>query len=187
MRLGVALAVVGPLLAGCTLSAQSEPERVVVSTAAQGGAASGASNESGVPLSMQVYLVRGNRLERVTRVVPPGTGLEPALRALAAPVSAGELAAGLRTALPATSRSLGGTMGDPHTADVAVPVGYDRLSLGEQQLAMAQIVFTVTADTLADRVRLVSGSRPVAVPVAHGDLVTRPVSRQDYAVVGPTR
>ena len=141
----------------------------------------------GMPLSIQVYLVHGDRLERVTRLVPAGRGLEPVLRALSAPVDSVELAAGLRTAVPAVSRPLAGTMSDPQTADVAVPAGYDRLSMGQQEMAMAQVVFTVTADTLADRVRLVNGPRAVAVPLPRGELVTRPVTRQDYAAFAPAR
>lgn len=175
-------ALVSALLGGCAITAQSEPERIVESTA---GASSRGDGQPGVPLSMQVYLVHGNRLQHVTRVVTPGRGLEPVLRALSAPVDSAELAAGLRTAVPATSHPLAGTMSDPRTADVAVPAGYDRLSMGEQEMAVAQIVFTVTADTLADRVRIVSGSSPVAVPIARGDLVTRPVTRQDYVAVAP--
>ncbi|GAB3871573.1 hypothetical protein GCM10028802_03200 [Terrabacter terrigena] len=72
------------------------------------------------------------------------------------------------------------------TARVAVPPGFDRLSMAVRQLAMAQLVFTITADTLADEVQLVSGGRVVAVPDAHGELVTHPVSRQDYADLAPS-
>lgn len=173
------------LLGGCALTAQSEPERVVVSTA--GAVTHGAADRAGVPLSLQVYLVHGNRLERVTRLAAPGGELEPVLRALSAPVGAAELAAGLRTAVPAAARPLTGRMSDARTADVTVPPGYDRLSMGEQEMAVAQVVFTVTADTLANRVRLVDGSRVVAVPVAGGQLVTRALSRQDYAGLAPPR
>lgn len=177
-------AVVTALLSGCALTAESEPERVVVSSESTPGAP---PEGSSVPLSIQVYLVHGDRLERVTRLVPAGKGLEPVLQALSAPVDPAELAAGLRTAVPAGSRPLAGRMSDPRTADVTVPTGYDRLSMGQQELAVAQVVFTLTADTLADRVRLVSGSGAVAVPVARGGLVTRPVFRQDYAAFAPGR
>lgn len=180
----VLTAVVSGLLGGCALSAQSEPERVAVSTP---GVSGRGARQPAVPLSMQVYLVHGNRLERVTRLVSPGRGLEPVLRALSAPVDSVELAAGLRTDLPTTSRPLTGTMTDPRTAVVTVPAGYDRLSMVEQEMAVAQIVFTVAADTLADRVRITGASGPVAVPVPRGDLVSRPVTRQDYAPVAPTR
>lgn len=179
---GVAGPLLVLLLGGCGLSAQSEPESVAVPGA---GATSATTSTPGVPLTMQVYLVHGRRLERVTRAVSPGKGVDPVLRALSAPVGAAELAAGLRTALPASSHPLTGTMSGPRTADVSVPPGYDRLSIAEQEVAMAQIVFTVSADTLAAEVRLVSGSEPVPVPVSHGQLVTRPVSRQDYADLAP--
>jgi hypothetical protein len=51
---------------------------------------------------------------------------------------------------------------------------------------MAQLVFTVTADTLASSVVLVKGNRELPVPDATGRLVARPLTRLDYAAYQPT-
>jgi hypothetical protein len=136
---------------------------------------------------MQVYLIHGDRLQRVTRTVSPGKGMTPVLGALTAPLDEVELAGGLRTAVPTTTRPLAGTVTNEGTARIAVPPGFDRLSVREQQFAMAQLVFTVTADTLASDVVLVNGSRVIAVPDARGELATHPVTRQDYAELAPVR
>ena len=171
--------------AGCALSRQDMPDQVLLPT--QSGVASPDVSQPGVALSMQVYLIHGDRLQRVTRTVLPGKGMTPVLAALTAPLDEVELANGLRTAVPATMRPLAATVTDRGTARIAVPPGFDRLSVREQQYAMAQLVFTVTADTLASDVVLVNGSRVVAVPDARGMLAAHPVTRQDYAELAPIR
>lgn len=170
------------VVGGCTIGAQAEPDLVVLPSSV---APATTGSPTGVPLSLQVYLVRGDRLQRVTRSVASGRGVDLALRALMAPLEPDELAAGLRTAVPMTTRTLTADVTDGGTARITVPPGFDRLSMGEQQVAMAQIVFTITADTLAGDVQLVNGSRVVAVPDSRGELVTHPVSRQDYSDLAP--
>ena len=171
--------------AGCALSPQDQPDLVLLPT--QTGMATSGVSQPAVALTMQVYLIHGDRLQRVTRTVLPGKGMTPVLAALTAPLDEVELANGLRTAVPATMRPLAATVTDQGTARIAVPPGFDRLSVREQQYAMAQLVFTVTADTLASDVVLVNGSRVVAVPGAHGMLAAHPVTRQDYAELAPIR
>jgi hypothetical protein len=178
--IGLALGVTG-----CALSPQDQPDPVLLPT--QSGVASSGVAQPGVPLSMQVYLIHGDKLQRVTRSVSPGKGMTPVLEALTAPLDEVELANGLRTAVPTTTQALAGTVTNEGTARIAVPPGFDRLSVREQQYAMAQLVFTVTANTLASDVVLVNGSRVVAVPDARGMLAAHPVSRQDYAELAPTR
>jgi hypothetical protein len=50
---------------------------------------------------------------------------------------------------------------------------------------MAQLVFTVTANSLAQSVQLVQGTRSLPMPDPSGQLVTRPVTRVDYAAYNP--
>lgn len=174
--------LVSLLLAACSLGVQSSPDLVDVprSTASAPATASA----SGVPLTIQVYLLHGDRLARVARSAPPGLGLEPVLRALGAPIRPDEVAKGLRTALPESASALSGVV-TGSTARITGPPGLDRLSVREQQAAVAQIVFTVTADSLATSVQLVSGGRPVTLPDGDGQLVDRPVTRDDYAALAP--
>ena len=139
-----------------------------------------------MPLTVQVYLVQGERLSRLTRTVPAGAGLEPSFVGLAMPVTATQAAAGLRSALPVASTPLRGTVVDG-VARVELPAGFERISVREQALAMAQIVFTVTANSVATSVQLVRGDRALPVPNPSGQLVMRPVRRLDYAAYGPTR
>lgn len=169
-------------VSGCAIAAQDQPEIVagprVSPTTAQ------VADLGAVDLSVQVYLVKGRRLARVTRSVRSGPGLEPVLRALGQPARPDEVRAGLHTSLPESATGLRGTLAENGTATVSLPTGMDRLSVLEQQTAAAQIVFTVTADSLATRVQLVSDGRTVPVPDADGHLVERPLTRADYASLG---
>jgi hypothetical protein len=180
MALGPVLAL---LLGACGISAQSEPHPVEPPTFS--AVASGSRVGTGVPMTIQVYLLHGDRLQRVERMVSPGPGLVPVLEALSRPLDEVELSDGLRTALPVAVQALRGSVTQDGTARVSVPPGFDRMSLREQQYAMAQLVFTVTANSLADDVQLVSGSRVFAVPDAMGELTSRPVSRADYGRFDP--
>jgi hypothetical protein len=170
---------------GCALSPQAEPDPVLLPSPAASTSSGGP--QPGVPLNVQVYLIHGDRLQRVTRTVAPGRGIEPVVQALTAPLDDIELADGLRTAVPTTTHPLAATVTNQGTARVTVSPGFDRMSVREQQYAMAQLVFTVTADTLAGDVVLVNGSRVVAVPDDRGELLARPVTRLDYAGLAPQR
>lgn len=169
------------VLGGCSIGAQDAPVVVSAPTAS----AASPTTRAGVPLTVQAYVVRADHVYRLSRTVPPGAGLEPALMALAVPLSTAEVARGLHTALPATRTPLTGELRDG-VARIDVPKGFDRISVREQELAMAQLVFTITADTLASSVVLVQGDRELPVPDDSGRLVTRPVTRLDYAAYRPT-
>lgn len=171
------------LLAGCGIGPQTNP--VVVSIPPQTAISVPTTVVSGVPLSVQVYLLEGAHLFRVTRTVPPGPGMQPTLSAISAPISPDERSQGLRTALPPSVRPLRGSITGGDIARIEVPPGFDRLPVQEQINALGQLVFTVTADTLATGVQLVEDDKPVAVPDASGQLQDRPVTREDYAVLAP--
>jgi hypothetical protein len=179
-RLLAGVVLVGALSA-CGIDTQDSPVPVVApsATTPQSG-----PSRAGVPLTVQVYLVQGERLARVTRTVPPGAGLEPSFVGLATPITRAQSDAGFRSALPVTSTALHGRVVEG-VARVDLPAGFERISVHEQSLAMAQLVFTVTANSLATSVQLVQGDRALPVPSPGGQLVTRPVTRVDYAAYDP--
>ena len=120
--------------------------------------------------------------------VPEGAGIAPALAALMLPLSRDEVALGLRTALPPTHAvSLDGRLTDTGVARSTCPQGFDRLSVRDQQAALAQLVFTVTADTIATGVQLVQDGRVLPMPDAgRAAPRSRPLGRADYAALAPT-
>lgn len=170
------------LVSACTLRPQEAPVVVPGSTRAT---TSGSVTATAVPFTMQVYLLRGDRLARVERQVSEGSGIDPALAALALPVSRDEVALGLRTALPATTAPIVGRLTADGAAEINVPPGFDRLSVRAQQEALAQLVFTVTADTIASAVQIVQDGKVRAMPDANGRLLYRPLTRDDFAALSP--
>jgi hypothetical protein len=176
------VAVAGLALSGCSIGTQSSPVPVSAPTATTTTAG---PSRQGVPLTVQVYLVQGDHLARLTRTVPPGAGLEPSFVGLAVPVTPSMAASGIRSALPIASTPLRGAVDDNGVARIELPTGFERISVHEQSLAMAQLVFTVTANSLAQSVQLVQGSRALPMPDPSGQLVTRPVTRVDYAAYNP--
>lgn len=182
-RLLTAVLLAPTLLCGaCTIDAQSAPVPVEAPTATTVAR----PTRAGVPLTIQVYFVQGEHLARVTRTVPPGAGLEPSLGGLAVPLTMAQTAQGLRTAIPGSSSPLKGHIVDG-IARIDLPAGFERISIREQSLAMAQLVFTVTANSLATSVQLVQGSRALPMPSPNGQLISRPVTRLDYAAYDPTQ
>ena len=167
---------------GCTLGPQDAPVAVPGSSRAT---TTGPVTPTAVPFTMQAYLLRGDRLARVERQVAEGSGIDPALSALAMPLSREEVAQGLRTALPSTTVPLVGRLTATGAAEVNVPEGFDRLSVRVQEEALGQIVFTVTADTIASSVQIVQDGRVLPMPDANGQLLSRPLTRADYVALTP--
>lgn len=178
---GLAVAVALGLSA-CSIGTQASPVPASAPTATP---SSPGPSRQGVPLTVQVYLVQGDHLTRLTRTVPPGAGLEPSFVGLAIPVTPAMAADGVRSALPIASTPLRGVVDEGGVARIELPAGFERISVHEQSLAMAQLVFTVTANSLAQSVQLVQGTRSLPVPAPSGQLVTRPVTRVDYAAYNP--
>ncbi|GAA2166470.1 hypothetical protein GCM10009826_43010 [Humibacillus xanthopallidus] len=176
-------------MSACGLGPQDAPVAVPGSTgrASGPGQASGSLTPTAVPFTMQAYLLRGDRLVRVEREVPEGSGIGPPLAALSLPLSREEVAQGLRTALPTPTDSapLTGRLTATGVAEVDVPPGFDRLSLREQEAALAQLVFTLTADTVATAVQVVRDGRTLPMPDDTGQLLSRPLERTDFTTFAP--
>ncbi|WNV77668.1 GerMN domain-containing protein [Geodermatophilus sp. DSM 44513] len=128
-----------------------------------------------------VFFVRDVRLEAVPRQVAewrPQTAVD---LLLAGPTQA-EVVSGLRTALgPQDVAVLSGPDGSG-TAVVAVSREFAGLGGGNQLLAVAQLVWTVTQFPEVDRVRVSLDGVLLEVPTDRG-LTDRPVSRADYGSV----
>lgn len=175
----LALAAATP--AGCALGVQDQP--VPVNTAPSAAADTGAPPRSAtVTTEVTVFFAKGEQLVSLPRTVPAGPGLQPALAGLLGPLSGDDTDAGLRSALPPGTKTLAVDVRDG-VAVVTMPPGLDRLPISQQILAVAQLVFTVTANSPVVGLQLTDGERAVDVPNDQGRLVKGPVSRTDYAAV----
>ena len=165
-----------PLTTSCQLRAQDHPQPVTRSTSQVGTPAV----EPPRTQSVTVYLIRDERLVAVVRAVEPGPDrLTSALRALFRSVDAAERSQDLRSLLPANTAAPA-WMVEPDGLRLELPETLDGLDTQDQVFAVAQVVYTVTENSDADRVAFVRQGLPVDVPDADGRLLKRPVTRQDY-------
>lgn len=177
---GLVPAAVLVLLTGCAVGAQDRP--VVLGRPSTAHAVLDGSVQTSTPV--ETFFVRGDRLVPLVRLVPLGPGLLPCLSGLVLPLTAKESASGLRSALPTGVVRLTAAV-DGSVAAVDVPAGLDRLNVSDQILAVAQIVYTVTANSYLTKVELVQHGRALPMPDQSGQLVSRPLSRADYSTLAP--
>ncbi len=133
--------------------------------------------------SLELFFVRDSRMVPIRRLAP-GSSVDHALAALVNGPSAAERSQGVRTAL----------VGPVRLADVdraAVPVvevaeSVAQLDGEEQILALAQVVFTLTAIPEVHGVSFALSGREVEVPTGDGTLKAGPLRREDFAAVAPS-
>jgi spore germination protein GerM len=144
------------------------------------------------PLALAVYLYLdepgqphrpGPFLAPVHREVPPT--VETAAAALDALLAGptddeAESVPGLSTAIPEGTELLGVSMdGTVATVDLSAELGAGDDSAATA-MGVAQVVFTVTRLEGVTEVIIEQEGEPVAVPTSQGELVDRPVTRDDY-------
>lgn len=176
----VALCAVGILLSGCGVPLQDEPQRIERARATPDPSAPGA--EAG-QRDATIFLVRGNRLEPVRRVLQRSDGAE-LLRALFGGPADEERRLGIRSAIPTGVTPVQVT----RTGSVAVVEAPEQITRSEgedQVLAVAQIVYTLTASDGVRSVQLTRSGAPTAAPSGDGRLVTRPLTRADFIERAP--
>jgi hypothetical protein len=168
---------------GCTLGPQDHPRRHRHSDFARARSDLAARNRAGP--AAQRFLVHDGQLVEVKRGGGEASDqLSAALAALVRPPSKVERAAGLRTALPARTTQIAWRAEDS-TIVVTLPPEFGGLTTAEQVMAIAQLVYTATQNSDAERVGFSLGEGHIEVPVGDGRLVARPVTRQDYQRVAP--
>jgi hypothetical protein len=174
-------AVLGVLLAvaGCGVEPQAGPEPLDVSPPPP-------AEPSGLPEPdgprVTVYFVRGAALAPVVRATA-GSDADAAVQQLVAGPTRPEVLSGLRTALAPQAlevdeRPVGGL------TTVAVTREFTGVSGGNQLLAVAQVVWTLTELPGTTEVRFLVDGAPVEVPTDEG-LTDEPVDRGDYGSVAP--
>lgn len=185
-----ALAVVvaaAALATGCGVQADPSPRAIPRDEVPFGLLTASPSEDTGSrPASRahQVFFVHDTRLEGVSRALAL-TSVTDLIGALLAGPSSSDVAAGLRTAVPAGTALRGATR-DGSTVTLDLSDALLQVRGQEQTLAIAQIVFTSTAAPGVRFVRLRLDGQPLQVPRGDGTL-SDTVSRGDYRVLAPSR
>jgi hypothetical protein len=187
LRGPVAAGLVAVLLAGCSVTAEDDahrlPEAAVPFDLLEPGATTVPPSAPQIGTAA-LYLVAEERLEPVFREVPADATPEEVLLALADGPTTAEQASGLTTAI-SDAAGIGEVDTARGVATVDLQPSPGDLSSGQQALALAQIVFTLTAQPGIGRVAFTLRGEPVDVPDGSGALTSDPVAREDYADLAP--
>jgi spore germination protein GerM len=131
-----------------------------------------------------VFLVSGTHLVAVGREVATPATVFKTLNALLGGPTAPESAAGFRTAINDQTRLLGLKV-QQGVATIDLSGGFVGVSGQEQIFALAQIVYTATADPTVTSVLFALDDRPVEVPRGDGTLTAAGLTRQDFGAFAP--
>ena len=183
----VAVAAVGAGLASCGVGAESAPQPLdpkAVPYGLLGPTSSPSTSDPGLSTArVTLYMETDNgRLVPVHRDVAWPATIAAILGQLAAGPTDRESGRGLVS--PASS--VGHLrVGPVHNGVVSVdlPVSFESLGGQDQQVAAAQIVFTVTTFTGVKGVRFLVAHQVAQVPTGDGSLTRGPSTRQDYAAL----
>ncbi len=175
----LAVVLVGATVVGCGVPGQSDAERIAPDKVPFGLNSIPTTTVAPAPTqtTTTIYLLRAGHLVQVERPVPATA--ESLVLALAQGPDATEAAAGLRTAIsgPDVVRSV--MVSDP-LATVDLSSHFSELPRGDQLLAVAQLVYSLTVIPEVREVSFTLDGRPTAVPRADGSLSDQPVDRADY-------
>ncbi len=146
------------------------------------------TSSSTIPIEIvSMFFVAGTQVVPIDRLLLSPAAAPQVLAALSEGPPEGDAAAGLRSALPVG-----------FAAEVTVERGVATVSLpgtfitdlpgGEQRLAVAQIVLTLTRQSGVGQVRFTSNNEPQSVPRGRGDLSSpgATVACDDYANLLPS-
>jgi spore germination protein GerM len=176
---GTVALLAAALVTGCGVRAQGTAE--AVATGAPSVTQSGNGDQSAGP-RLTVFLVRDAALTPVERridVATPATALDQVVEG---PTRA-EAGDGIRTALAPEIVGVEDVLPNG-TTTVSVTRGFTGITGGNQLLAVAQVVWTLTDLPTVERVRFTVEGLPVEVPTDAG-LSGGPVSRDDFRSVAP--
>jgi len=182
----VAVLVSGGLLSACGVGVDASPVRVSPSRVPFGllRHSTPTTTPTGPGQYVTIYLEGPQRLVAVSREVPAPVTAARVLRALGAGPTSTEAAAGLQspisTAAPLTLFRVG-----PTSVTVNVASSFTSLAGADQAIAVAQLVFTLTALPGIESVSVRIDGKKAKVPTGKGTLRRGPLDRADYSTVAP--
>jgi spore germination protein GerM len=175
------------LAAGCGLPTSGHIERMdprtvpfgLLRTAPPGTPAPAARGPA-----TDLYFVQGDRLVTAARRVVGDNIPAEAVRLLLDGPTTTEAARGLTSDVPAQTRLISLDLsGSVATVDLSSEFG--TVGGSDQVLAVAQIVYTLTASRYIDSIRFAINGKLTEVPDGSGSLASAPRTRQDYPRLAP--
>jgi spore germination protein GerM len=166
-------------LAACGVPGQAHADRIAADEVPFGLIATPTTTTTVIAAQTQstIYLLRSGHLVDVQRQVPADPSA--LVLSLAQGPDATETARGLRTAISDPDVIHSVTVTDP-LATVDLSSHFSELPRGDQLLAVAQLVYTLSGIPQVRNLSFTLDGRPTAVPRADGSLSDQPVDRDDY-------
>lgn len=178
------LAVLVSALASCGISSEPDANRIEPTDVPFGlldDKATTTSVEAG--RTAEVYLLTKDKLLAVDRSVPDDASLSDLLSLLIAGPTEVEQSLGITSAVPAgTIASVRTSRG---TAKVDLTPAFGDIRSGEQLLALAQIVYTLTGQPGIGGVRFSVKGKKATVPLSDGTNSDEALSRDDFEALQP--
>ncbi len=162
------------MVVGCGVSEQAHPHALATAATPRPTSLVGP-----VTRLTDVYLVRGEKVVATHRPVPDPVTLKRTVEVLLSGPTRAEAANGLRSALPG-ALGLHGVELSGDTAVVDLTSELSAVSSQEQAIALAQLVYTVTARPGVHALRVLVDGQRVQVARADGKLTNGDVTRADY-------
>ena len=185
---GAILVLVGlGVLAGCGVGPQSSPQALDPNGVPFGLLAPASTTTSTTqpsPHAVVVYFEGTQRLVAVQRTVSGPLTVAAALGELAQGPTAAEAGHGLTNPASSAAPIDVGRISDG-TVSIDAAASFASLAGQSQIVAAAQIVFCATSVPGVTRVSLSVGGQQTEVPTADGSLSPGPLTRADYASIGP--
>ena len=167
----------GIVLAACGFPTEDAPAAIEVEELT---APTAESTPPEVPIdTITVWFARDGRLAATTREVPLPVEPDAVVGVLGAGVTDDEAEGGLRSAIPSASMLLSASTARG-TVTVQLSAAFAEIPVGDQSLAIAQIVFSLTELRGVGRVRFEIDGEPIAVPLPDGTSTEDSVSRDDF-------
>lgn len=185
-RLAAALLVVAMAIGGCGLPTPGGVERVDRQSVPFGlleTTQPGAPTQEPRGPAAPVFFVRDQHLAPISRRVVGENVPAEAVRLLLEGPTADEAVKGLTTDVPALTRLISLDLSD-HVVTVDFTSEFGTVGGNDQVLAVAQLVYTLTASRYIDSVRFAINGKPTEVPDGSGSLSNAPRTRQDYRGLG---
>lgn len=181
--------VAAALLAACRVPADTKPRAIPENQVPFDLLATSTTvtnTTAAIPTQVStVYMIGPNKLVAVQRNIPTPLTLGGMLASVVQGPTAQEQANGLRSAINPQTSVLSAQI-NGNTAMVNVSDSFSDISLQDQILGIAQLVYTATELPNVSNVQILLNGKQESVPRGDGSATSSLLSRADYATVGPS-
>ncbi len=170
-------------VAGCAVGAEESAHRLDLEV--DRGVLTTPNGDTPIPdpdaIAVSVYLVRDNQLVHVTRELadPGSSSLDGVVTYAIAGPTAPEARSGIWSAIPPGTSLLSTQLKDG-VAEIDLSSDFAAIGGTDEILALAQIVWSVTALTGIDSVVFLLDGTPTSVPGLGGVLISGPLDEDEY-------